>query len=103
MSRVEALKGFLAEDPNDSFSRYALAMEYAKSGNLDAAIAEFETVARNDAGYVATYYQLAKTYERAGRPEDAERTYREGIAVAARAGDDHTREELAEALASLTG
>jgi tetratricopeptide (TPR) repeat protein len=103
MSRIDALKGFLEEDPNDSFSRYALAMELARIADLDQAIAQFETVRNNDADYVATYYQLARTYERAGRPDDAARTYRDGIAVATRMGDSHSRDELAEALNLLTG
>jgi predicted Zn-dependent protease len=103
MSRIEALREYLTEDPNDSFSRYALAMEYAKLGNLEDSILEFETVARNDADYVATYYQLAKAYERAGRGEDAEKTYREGITIATRVGDNHTREELTSALELLAG
>lgn len=102
MSRIEALKGFLEEDPKDSFSRYALAMEYAKLGNLDNAIREFETVASNDADYVATYYQLAKAYETADQPGNAERIYRQGIAVAARVGDQHASEELTAALELLT-
>lgn len=101
MSRIEALQGFLKDDPNDSFSRYALAMEHVKQGNLDTAIEEFETVVRNDPGYVATYFQLARAYERAGRTADAEKTYRDGIDVATRAGDDHTREELTAALELL--
>jgi len=101
MSRIDALMSFLDEDPNDSFSRYALAMELAKLGDMDRAIEEFETVRRNDPDYVATYYQLAKTYERAGRTDDAVGAYRDGIASATRAGDTHARDELAEALKLL--
>ena len=102
MSRVDALKGFLKDDPNDSFSRYALAMEYAKLGNQDDAIREFETGRDNDPDYVAIYFQLAKTLEGAGRADDAAETYREGITVATRAGDNHTCEELTAALELLT-
>jgi predicted Zn-dependent protease len=102
MSRIDALKGFLEDDPNDSFSRYALAMEYSKLGDGDEAIRQFETVAGNDPDYVATYYQLAKALERAGRTDDAAQTYRDGIIVATRATDDHTREELTAALELLT-
>jgi Tfp pilus assembly protein PilF len=100
-SRIEALQGFLEEDPGDSFSRYALAMEFAKLGDLERAIREFETNIQNDPDYVATYYQLAKAYERAGREDDARNRYRDGIAVATRLGDNHTREELTAALEFL--
>lgn len=98
MSRIDMLQNFLEEDPNDSFSRYALAMEFAKRGETGRAIEEFETVRKNDADYVATYYQLAKTYERAGRTSDAAAAYRDGIAAATRMGDAHARDELTEAL-----
>jgi predicted Zn-dependent protease len=101
MSRIDSLKGFLEEDPNDSFSRYALAMELAKLGETENAIHEFETVRTNDPDYVATYYQLAKTYEGAGRTEDALDTYKDGIAVATRVGDAHARDELTEAYTLL--
>lgn len=101
MSRIETLRGFLKDDPNDSFSRYALAMEYAKLGDLGSAIREFETVAGNDENYVATYYQLARAYAQANRPGDAERAYRKGIEIATRVGDQHTLEELTAALEQL--
>ena len=44
MSRIDILKGFLEENPNDSFSRYAIALEYVKLGKNDDAVREFETV-----------------------------------------------------------
>ena len=102
MSKIEALQGFLKDDSNDSFSRYALAMEYIKIGQYDNGITEFETVIRIDPRYVATYYQLAKVYEQQGRTDEAETTYRNGIVMAGEAGDDHTRDELREALGMLT-
>ncbi len=103
MSRIDALKGFLEENPNDSFSRYALAMEYIKLGNPDRGISEFNTVVERDPAYVATYYQLGKAYEREGRAEEALQTYKSGIEVAIEAGDGHTRDELREALTMLEG
>ncbi len=103
MSRIDALRGFLEEDPKDSFSRYALALEYIKLGQHDAGIKEFETIVLNDPAYVATYYQLGKIYEREERVADALETYRKGIEIAIGAGDDHTRSELKEALTMLEG
>ncbi len=103
MSRIDALKGFLKEDPNDSFSRYALAMEHMKLGQHDDGIKEFETVVQNDPAYVATYYQLGKLYERESCVQEAVSTYQKGIAVATQAGDGHTRDELTEALTMLEG
>lgn len=101
MSRIDLLKQFLEEDPKDSFSRYALAMEYAKLGKRDEAVAEYRTVRDNDPDYVATYYQLGKVLESQGNLDEARETYRSGIAVATRIGDSHTRDELTSALAEL--
>ena len=101
MSRIDALKQFLEEDPNDSFSRYALAMELTKLERYDDAISEYRTVVANDPDYVATYYQLAKTLESQGLIDEARETYRTGITVATRIGDAHTREELTAALEML--
>jgi len=101
VNRVEALKGFLDQDPKDSFSRYALALEYVKLGQIPDAQREFEFVRDNDAAYVATYFQLAQLYRNLGMKHEAEKTYRSGITVATKAGDGHTQSELEGALESL--
>jgi hypothetical protein len=44
MSRIYILKQFLTDNANDSFSRYALALEYVKLGLHEDAVREFETV-----------------------------------------------------------
>jgi Tfp pilus assembly protein PilF len=101
MNRIEILKGFLEENPRDSFSRYALALEYVKLGQNDDAVREFETVKSGDPDYVATYFQLGQLYQKLGKTHEAEKTLRSGITVAAKAGDDHTRSELEGALEGL--
>jgi len=101
MNRVEILKGFLDDNPNDSFSRYALALEYVKLGQHDDAVREFETVKTKDPDYLATYFQLGQLYLKMGQTHDAEKTLRTGITVASKAGDEHTRSELEGALDGL--
>src|SRR5260221_185013 len=101
MNRIEILKGFLNDNPNDSFSRYALALEYLKLGQNDEALREFEAVRKNDPAYVATYYQLGQLYQKLGQTHDAEKTFRTGITVATQNGDEHTRSELESALEGL--
>ena len=101
MNRIEILRGFLEENPKDSFSRYALALEYVKAGQSDDAVREFETVKKNDPDYVATYFQLGQLYQKLGQPHEAEKTFRTGITAASRAGDEHTKSELEAALEAL--
>jgi Tfp pilus assembly protein PilF len=101
MSRIDLLKGFLEENPKDSFSRYALALEYIKLGQLDDSRREFESVRDNDPDYLAAYYQLGQLYQRMGLKHEAEKTFRTGITVATRQRDEHTRSELEAALEAL--
>jgi Tfp pilus assembly protein PilF len=103
MNRVEILKGFLNENSEDSFSRYALALEYVKLAQNDDAVREFETVKANDPDYVATYFQLGQLYRSLGKTHEAEKTLRTGIVVATKAGDEHTKSELEGALEMLLG
>ena len=101
MNRIEILKNFLKDNPDDSFSRYALALEYVKLGQNDEALREFEAVRKSDADYVATYYQLGQLYQKVGQKHEAEKIFRTGITVATKAGDEHTRSELEAALEAL--
>ena len=77
MNRIEILKNFLKDNPDDSFSRYALALEYVKLGQNDEALREFEAVRKSDADYVATYYQLGQLYQKSGLPDQAAESFDE--------------------------
>lgn len=82
MDRIEHLLQFYEEDPDDAFTRFALAQEYLKSGDTEKARAFFEELVETDPDYVGTYYHLGKLYERLGRTEEAIATYEAGIEVA---------------------
>ena len=101
MNRIEVLKGFLEQEPNDSFSRYALALEYVKAGQQEDARREFELVREKDPNYTATYFQLGQLYRAMGLRHEAEKAFRSGITVASRGGDSHTQSELEGALEAL--
>lgn len=95
------LEEFLAADPADLFSRYALALELEKEQRAEEAIAQLRLVIDRDAGYVAAYYHLGRLLVRAGQTNEAREIYRTGLDVAAKAGDRRTRDEIQEALDSL--
>jgi tetratricopeptide (TPR) repeat protein len=103
MDRLETLKHFLAEDPDDAFTRFALAQEYRQRGDLAEATRLFEDLVRDEPDYVGTYFHLGRVYEDAGRPDDAIRTYRAGIERATDARDLHARAELQGALLAAQG
>lgn len=96
--RLEALKGMVAQNPADSFARYGLAMEYANSGDLEAAVAEYKALLAVNANYAAAYQHGGQALEKLGRLDEAREMYRGGIAAAERAGDRHTLGEIQLAL-----
>lgn len=97
-SRLEVLKQIVAQNPADAFARYGLAMEYAKAGDVERAVAEFTATLKADPNYVAAYYHGGQALERLGRLDEARDTYRRGIEVCTAAGNLHTRGELQAAL-----
>jgi tetratricopeptide (TPR) repeat protein len=82
MDRLSKLKAFYEEDPEDPFTRFALAQEHLKQGHTEKALAFFEELVETDPDYVGTYYHLGKLYERLGRTDDAIDVYEQGIEVA---------------------
>lgn len=101
-SRLEMLEEFVAQRPADAFAHYGLAMEYAKVGRADEALATFDKLRGFNPGYTAAYYQAGVLLGKLGRVEEARRLFQQGIDVAARNGDFHTRSELEQALHDLS-
>ena len=101
MSRVEMLTQFLKENPNDSFARYGLAMEYTKTGDADRALQEFGKLLEVNPDYTAGYFMAAQTLAKSGRNHEARKMLTEGIASAARTGNDHAKSEMQAMLEEL--
>ncbi len=97
-NRLETLKGMVAARPDDSFSRYGLAMEYANSGNLEQAVDEYRELLRINPNYAAAYYHGGQALEKLGRTDEARRLYQQGLDATTRIGDLHTRSEIQAAL-----
>lgn len=94
MDRIEKLKAFLAEDPNDSFVQHALALEYVKKGDDVLARQFFENLLRSNEDYVGSYYHLAQLLQRLNEPEAAAHCYQKGMEKAKQLGDRHAYNEL---------
>ena len=101
MSRVETLKSMVAANPNDSFARYGLAMEYKNAGDWDGAMREFHALIEANPDYHAAYFHGGQTLERMGREDEAREMYRLGVDAATRAGNGHARSEMQGALDML--
>ncbi len=95
--RLNKIKDFLKQSPEDSFLKYALAKEHEKLGNLSVAISTYEALIETDPKYVGTYYHLGKAYEQQNDFSKALDVYEKGMAVAQEIGDKHALSELAGA------
>ena len=100
-TRRETLEEFVAADPNDSFSRYALALELEKSDSRAEAAGNLREVIARDPGYVAAYYHLGRILSRLGEVEESRAVYQRGLEAASAAKDQRAVSEIQEALDSL--
>ncbi|MCI0700497.1 MAG: hypothetical protein L0241_05390 [Planctomycetia bacterium] len=100
MAQIEAL---LAEDPDDAFLRYGLAMEHASSGDDASCVSVLrDLIARTKENpYVPAFLQCGQALMRLDRANEAAEVLRQGIAAAGRAGDLHAQGEMQGLLASL--
>lgn len=103
VDRLAQLKSYYDEDPDDPFTRFALAQEYLKQGDTDQALSFFEELVDTDPNYVGTYYHLGKLYERLDRPDEALETYEQGIEVAREQGEQKALSELQDAKLKAEG
>jgi predicted Zn-dependent protease len=100
-ARIEQIKSFLKKTPKDPFLWYALATEYLGKSEDAKAKDIFLTLKRDYPDYHATYYHLAKLYEREDNEEEAIKTYEEGMKVAKHKNEKHAYNELRSALDEL--
>lgn len=101
MNRIETLLAYLKTDPQDSFVRHALALEYAKLGKLENAIQWLKELLRDQPDYLGSYYQLGKFLEQCGEFDEAMQTYEAGMQVARNLNDTKTLSELQHAYDEL--
>lgn len=101
MSRLNQLQTLLAESPNDSFLLFAIAKEYEKAAEQEQALQQYLLLKEHHPDYVGLYYHLGKLYEQLNNPAQAFHTYKAGMNVARKLGDQHALSELAGAKLSL--
>jgi predicted Zn-dependent protease len=102
MDRLATFRSFIAKSPSDPFPRYGLAMEHKGLGQLAEAWTVFEELLTNFPDYVPTYLMAGGTLVALDRKAEAADTYRKGIEVAQRRGDQHAARELEAALVEIS-
>ena len=101
MSRREQLETMLAEDPQDTFLRYALAMELKNEEVYDEAAGLFQSLIADDPPYVPAFFMLGQQLVEQDDIGGAQEILREGISQAQQQNDLHAAGEMSEFLASL--
>jgi len=101
--RREKIEAMLAEDPQDTFLRYSLAMELQKEGEWDASLAQFEELMTRTPPHVPSFFMAGKLLTQRQRIERARAVLRAGIDAARGQGDHHAASEMSEFLMALGG
>jgi tetratricopeptide (TPR) repeat protein len=101
LKRIEILLQYIAEDSTDTFSYYALALEYQALGDITKAIAQLQQLKINVPNYLPTYYTLGKLLEQNNDGDEAIINYKQGVILARQLKDNKTLGELNEALLLL--
>ena len=95
------LKEVLAQNPNDAFARYGLAMEYANQGDIETALQEFARLLEANPDYTPAYQMSAQTLLKAGREQEARSKLEAGVACALRTRNRHAQAEMEAMLDEL--
>jgi predicted Zn-dependent protease len=100
-SRRQMLEEFVAQKPDDAFSRYGLAMECMNSGDPAAADAHFRALLERNADYIPAYLMYGQLLARESRLKEARTILSTGIAAASQKGDAHACSEMETLLSEL--
>jgi len=100
-TRRQKLEQFLTQNPNDAFSRYGVALECLREGDLPGAELHFKTLLEANPDYVPGYQMYAQTLAQHNRAAEAKELLSRGIAAADRQGNQHARSEMEGLLTQL--
>ena len=100
-SRKQQIEEMLAEEPNDPFLHYGLAMEHLSEGDEESAVKRFHELIRITPDYVPAYLQAGQALIRLGRIPEARETFERGSQVAQKQNDEHAYQEMQGFLAGL--
>lgn len=100
-NKAAALQEILAQDPDNAFARYGLALEYSQRGQETEALAQFLELKKRHPDYTAGYQMAAQMLLASGQTQPAETWLLEGVASARRTGNRHALAEMEEMLEGL--
>ncbi|MFD2035357.1 tetratricopeptide repeat protein [Belliella marina] len=93
LSRIETLKSYADQEPDNPFNWYALALEF-RNDDPHQALLYFKQLLTNHRTYLPTYYHAASLCSELNLIEDAKKIYEDGISLAKEQQDLHALREL---------
>jgi len=96
LERIELLKEYCKEEPENPFNFYALALEYRESDKL-AAAELFEFVLSTFPNYLPVYFPAAHFFYEEDDLQKAKQVFESGLALAHVLQDEKAKKELANA------
>ncbi len=102
MDKLAMLQEILAQNPDDAFARYGLAMEQSSRGDTDAALAQFAELTTRHPDYTAGYQMSAQLLIELGREPEARTRLEAGVAAAQRTGNQLALREMTGMLSDLS-
>jgi predicted Zn-dependent protease len=99
--RLSQLRNLLESDPHDAFCMYGIAMEHAKVGSHQEAIAWFDRTIETDSAYCYAWLHKARSQNKMGDQKGAVKTLSDGISQATTLGDDHAADEMRSFMQSI--
>ena len=99
--RLDFLQNMTASGKADSFTWYALALEYKGLARVEDALSTFQQLRERDQDYVPMYLMCGTMLVEANRRDDAKEWLLAGLAAARKKGDSHAAGEIEGVLASL--
>ena len=100
-SRREKIEAMLADEPDDTFLRYSLAMELDKEGEHEASLSRLQELYAMDPPYIPAFFMAGQQLAKLNRVEESRSVLRDGIDQARAQGDGHAAGEMSEFLAAL--
>lgn len=99
--RLAMLEQLTNSGKADSFTWYALALEYKSGGRVEDALATFAKLRDHDPGYVPMYLMAGSLLIDEGREDEARAWLRDGMERASKKGDTHARDEMDELIQAI--
>ena len=96
--RMQQIEALLAEEPNDPFLRYGMAMEHSSLGDDTSAVQVLKDLIQLDEQlpYIPAFLMCAQALNRLQRDDEAIPLLKQGIAAARRVGTPEALHSLSE-------